>query len=144
MLQACRELGAAFVAFSPVARGFLTGKLRDVSGLGADDIRKSMPRFEPATYAANLRLLGGYEALAQEAGCTPAQLALAWLLARGEHVIPIPGTTSIPHLDEDMVAADIVLDASVVARLDALINHETVNGPRYNAAAQSQVDTEEF
>ncbi|HCE94386.1 MAG TPA: aldo/keto reductase, partial [Acidovorax sp.] len=93
VLDACRELGVAFVAFSPVARGFLCGGLTDVSTLDAKDIRRAMPRFAPEAYAANLKLLDGYQAIARDVGCTPAQLALAWLLHQGEHIIPIPGTT---------------------------------------------------
>jgi len=144
VLQACREIGAAFVAFSPVARKFLTGTLRDVGGLDAKDIRRSMPRFEPELYARNLNLLDGYADIAQAAGCTPAQLALAWLLHRGEHVIPIPGTTSLAHLAEDVAAASIQLDAPTITALDELINQRTVSGARYNAQSASEVDTEEF
>jgi aryl-alcohol dehydrogenase-like predicted oxidoreductase len=144
VLDACREIGAAYVAFSPLARGYLTSRLRDVSVFEATDYRRGMPRFEPATYAANLGLLGGYVAIAEEVGYTPAQLALAWLLARGEHVIAIPGTTSATHLDENLGAATVELDAPTMARLDALINRHNVVGARYNAATQAEVDTEEF
>ena len=97
VLDACRELGAAFVAFSPVARGFLCGDLTDVSTLDAKDIRRAMPRFSPDNYAANLKLLPAYKAVARDAGCSPAQLALAWLLHKAPHIIPIPGTTSVEH-----------------------------------------------
>lgn len=144
VLEACREIGAAFVAFSPVARGFLGGELRDVSTLEAKDLRRSMPRFEPANYAANLKLLDGFVAIAAELQCTPAQLALAWVLSRGEHVLAIPGTTKRAHLRDNVAAADIGLAASTLARLDALINQRTVVGGRYDAAAQAGVDTEEF
>lgn len=142
-LEACRELGVAFVAFSPLARAFLTGALRDVGTLDAKDIRRQMPRFEPAHYAANLKLLDGHGELAREAGCTMAQLALAWLLHRAPHVIPIPGTTSVAHLAENLKAGDVALTADQVARLDALINQRTVAGPRYSAATQAEIDTEE-
>jgi len=144
VLEACREIGAAFVAFSPVARGFLGGELRDVSTLEAKDLRRSMPRFEPANYAANLKLLDGFVAIAAELQCTPAQLALAWVLSRGEHVLAIPGTTKSAHLRDNAAAADIGLAASTLARLDALINPRTVVGGRYDAAAQAGVDTEEY
>ena len=162
VLDACRELGAAFVAFSPVARGFLCGELRDVSTLDAKDIRRAMPRFAPDAYAANLALLDGYQAIARDAyaanlqlldghaaiarelGCTPAQLALAWLLHKAEHIIPIPGTTSVAHLQDDLGAVDVRLDAATMARLDALINERTVVGSRYNAQSASEVDTETF
>lgn len=144
ILEACRELAVTFVAFSPLARAFLTGTLRDVSGLADNDIRRRMPRFQPDNYAANLRLLDGFEAIAGEVGCSMAQLALAWLLAKGEHVLPIPGTTSLDHLAGNAGAADVSLDADTVARLDALINQDTVAGPRYNAATQAEIDTEQF
>lgn len=144
VLDTCREIGAAFVAFSPLGRAFLTGALRDVSALEPKDLRRNMPRFEPAAYAKNLALLSGYGAIAKQLGATPAQLAIAWLLARGEHVIPIPGTTNPAHLHENLGAADLVLDAATVAQLDALINRHTVQGPRYDAASQAGVDTEEF
>ena len=143
-LAACRELGVALVAFSPVARGFLTGKLRDVARFDAKDIRRGMPRFQSENYAANLRLLDGYGALAAEAGCTPAQLALAWLLAQGPHVVPIPGTTNAGHLAENLGAAEVVLAPALVDKLDALINRHTVVGPRYSANTQAEIDTEEF
>jgi len=143
-LDACRELGTAFVAFSPTARGFLTGKLRDVSGLDPKDIRRGMPRFQGENFAANLELLDGYTALADETGCTPAQLALAWLLAKGGHIVPIPGTTSMEHLVENIGGASVTLAPAMLDKLDATINRRTVTGPRYNAATQAEIDTEEF
>lgn len=144
VLDACRELGVAFVAFSPVARGFLCGGLTDVTTLDAKDIRRAMPRFAPDAYAANLKLLDGYLAIARDMGCTPAQLALAWLLHKGEHIIPIPGTTSLEHLQDDLGAVNVRLDVATLARLDALINERTVVGNRYNAQSASEVDTETF
>ena len=144
VLQACRELGAAFVAFSPVARGFLCGAPLDIASFEPKDIRRGMPRFTPENFAANLKLLPAYHALAQEAGCSPSQLALAWLLHQGEHIIPIPGTTSVDHLSDDLAAVNVKLDASLLARLDALINQNTVAGNRYSAQANSEVDTEVF
>lgn len=144
VLAACRELGVTFVAFSPVARGFLCDAVHDVAAFDAKDIRKAMPRFEPATYAKNLELLPGYKALAREAGCTPAQLALAWLLHQGPDIIPIPGTTSEAHLRENMGAIGVKLDAALLARVDAHVNQRTVAGNRYGAQARVEVDTEEF
>lgn len=143
-LETCRDLGVAFVAFSPLGRGFLTGMLREVESLDARDIRRQMPRFQGETFVRNLCLLTGLEALARRAGATPGQLSLAWLLSRGEHVLPIPGTTSIAHLEENLGAAELRLDAALLAELDALINESTVAGARYNAATQAQIDTEEF
>lgn len=144
VLDTCRELGVAFVAFSPLARAFLGGELRDPATLAEKDLRRFMPRFSPETYAENLKLLDGYTKIANEIGCTMAQLALAWLLAKGDDILPIPGTANRQHLAENAAAADITLDADTVARLDALINEKTVLGPRYNAATQKEIDTEEF
>jgi aryl-alcohol dehydrogenase-like predicted oxidoreductase len=144
VLQACRDIGAALVAFSPTARGFLTGALRDVSTLDAKDIRRGMPRFYPEHYAANLKLLDGFARIAQDTGCSMAQLSLAWVLSRGVHVVALPGTTQTAHLDENLGAAAVSLDADTLQRLDALINRQTVSGARYNPATQTEVDTEEF
>jgi aryl-alcohol dehydrogenase-like predicted oxidoreductase len=144
VLEACREVGAAFVAFSPLARAFLCDALHDVSTLDPKDIRRTMPRFSPENYSANLRLLPAYKALAHEAGCTPAQLALAWLLHKGPHIIPIPGTTSVAHLHEDLAAAVVRLSSDLLLKLEALINQDTVCGHRYGAQSRSEVDTEEF
>ena len=144
VLQACRELGTAFVAFSPLGRGFLTGTLRDVTALEAKDIRRTMPRFSPAHYAANLQLLNPLQALAHEADCTAAQLALAWLLAQGEHIIPIPGTTRLDHLLEDLHAAHVTLGADILRRVSEAINQQTVTASRYAPATQMEIDTEEF
>ena len=143
VLQACRELGVAFVAFSPVARGFLCGEL-DVTAFDAKDIRRSMPRFSAQNSAANRQWMPAYVALAAEAGCTPAQLAIAWLLHRGADILPIPGTTSVEHLHENLAAADVQLNDGLLARLDALVNRHTVQGERYNAQGSSEVDTEVF
>jgi hypothetical protein len=144
VLQACRDIGAALVAFSPTARAFLTGALRDVSTLDAKDIRRGMPRFYPDNYAANLKLLDGYSAIAQEAGCSMAQLSLAWVLSRGDHVVALPGTTSRAHLEENLAADAVSLSDATLRRLDALINRHTVSGARYNPDTQAEVDTEEF
>ncbi len=144
VLSACREIGAALVAFSPVARQFLTGVLTDVSTLEPKDLRRSMPRFTADNYAANLKLLPPYVELARQAGCTPAQLALAWLLAQGDDVLPIPGTTQLSHLAENVAAGDLRLAPETLSALDALINQTTVVGARYGAQSQSEVDTETF
>lgn len=144
-LAACRELGVAFVAFSPLARAFLTDTLHDPeTQLEARDIRRQMPRFEPANYAKNLELLPEYRRIATAAAGTPAQLALAWLLAQGEEIVPIFGTRSLAHCDENIGAAALRLDRRVIKQLDALINRQTVAGPRYNAATQLEIDTETF
>jgi len=143
VLQACRELGVSFVAFSPVARGFLCGPL-DVAAFDAKDIRRTMPRFSPENHAKNQALLPAYNALAAEVGCTPSQLAIAWLLRQGDDILPIPGTTNVDHLMDDLGAADVRLSPEVLARLDALINPHTVAGDRYSDQANREVDTEVF
>ena len=142
VLDACRELGTAFVAFSPLARGFLTGTLRDTSGLPPKDIRLAMPRFQGENFTRNLGLLDGFSVLARENDCTMAQLALAWLLARAPHVVPIPGTTRFDHLAENAAAAGVHLLPGAFERADALINANTVSGPRYNATTLPEIDTE--
>ena len=143
VLKACEELGTTFVAFSPVARGFLCGPL-DIESFDAKDIRKSMPRFTAENYAANFKLFAPYQNLANEVSCSPAQLALAWLLHKAPHIIPIPGTTSVSHLLDDVGAADLKLNAELIGKLDALINEKTVQGNRYSAQANFEVDTEVF
>lgn len=145
VLDACRELGIAFVAFSPLARAFLTGKLTDPdTQFEPGDIRRGMPRFNSENYPKNLALLQKYRAIAEELGCTMAQLALAWVLAKGDHIIPIPGTKHSAYVEENWGAMEVDLSESQVARLDAVINRETVSGPRYNATTQLEIDTEEF
>lgn len=142
VLDACRELGVAFVAFSPVGRGFLTSTPPDVNALDPKDIRRAMPRFAPANYAHNLELLPAYNALAQQAGCTPAQLAIAWLLHKAPHILPIPGTTSVEHLHEDLAAADVKLSPEVMRQIDEVMHDRLVVGNRYNDQANREVDTE--
>ena len=144
VLEACRQSGTRFVAFSPLARGFLTNSLRDVDSLVEMDIRNNMPRFHKENYEKNLELLDDYIAIAKEIGCTPAQLALAWFKSKGDFIVPIPGTRSVQHMQENLNADSIRLNDDVVDRLDALINQNTVHGPRYSSAQQAEIDTEEF
>jgi hypothetical protein len=103
-----------------------------------------MPRFQPAHWPVNARLLPAWRALAAEATCTPAQLALSWLLSRGGHVVPIPGTTSLTHLRENQAALGIDVDPGLLARAGDLIDTSTVSGPRYNEANSAEVDAESF
>ena len=144
VLDACRELGAGFVAFSPLGRGFLAGRIGDMGALPADDIRHGMPRFQGEALQANLQLLPAVHALARSLGCTPAQLALAWLLAQGEDIVPIPATTRLDRLEENAGADDVRLDEETLERLDELFAPSRVVGPRYNAATQADIDTEEL
>jgi aryl-alcohol dehydrogenase-like predicted oxidoreductase len=143
LLEACRQVGATLVAFAPLGRGFLADAIDDPQRLPPRDIRRNMPRFQPPHFDANRRLLVTYRELAREAGCTPAQLALAWLLRRSPDVVPIPGTTSLIHLEENTAATGRSLDAGLVARLEALINPDTVSGARYPSETLLEIDTEE-
>ena len=143
-LAACRELGIAYVAFSPLGRAFLTGALQDVASLVPGDIRTAMPRFAPAAYSRNLQLLAPMQTIAQEAGCTLAELAIAWVLHQGEHIIALPGTTSVAHLHEDLRGGTVALNAQTLAALDALFPPEAIVGERYAPQGQREVDTEKF
>jgi len=144
VLDACKEIGSAFVAFSPLARGFLTDVDIVPGNFAEKDIRRRMPRFQAPHFAKNIRLLPQYRQIAKDAGCTPAQLALAWLLHREPHIHVIPGTTSVQHLEENVKAAEISLDEQTIRALDELINPTTISGPRYNATTQTEIDTEEY
>src|SRR5690606_26808177 len=107
-------------------------------------LRRNMPRFAPEVYAENLKLLTEYRQVADEVGCTPAQLALAWLLHQGSEVIPIPGTAKVEHVIDNAAANGIQLDNATIAKLNSLINQQTVKGKRYNEQSESEVDTEAF
>jgi len=143
-LEACRELGVALVAFSPVARGALGGELRDPAALPRDDLRLTHPRFSAENWPKNLKLIDGFNALAAEAGVAPAQLSLAWVLSRGDHVHAIPGTTSLAHLEENLKTLEVSVDQDILDRADALINQRTVSGHRYPEGMRKTIDTEEF
>ena len=129
LLDTCRELGIAFVAYSPLGRGFLTGRYRSIDDLAPDDWRRNNPRFQGANFQKNLDLVGKVEQLAKSKGSTPAQLALAWLLSRGEDIIPIPGSTRIERVRENAGATSVKLSAEDIRSLDALA--PTVAGERY-------------
>ncbi|KCZ95050.1 aldo/keto reductase family oxidoreductase [Hyphomonas hirschiana VP5] len=145
VLEACRELGVALVAFSPVGRGFLADPPADPASFHATDMRRSMfPRFSDENYAGNLPLLDTARVVAAEAGCRVAQLAIAWTMAMGDHVLPIPGTRNIAHLEENHAAAGVRLTAEQVARLNAAFSPERAVGPRYSPAGQASVTTEMF
>ena len=144
VLDTCRELGITFVAFSPVARGVLANGVRDVAALHERDLRRTMPRFADENWPLNLALVDAFNAIAAREGVTPAQLSLGWVLAQGEHIVAIPGTTSRAHLAENIERQDWVMPTRLAAELDALINRNTVAGPRYGAAMQATIDTEAF
>jgi aryl-alcohol dehydrogenase-like predicted oxidoreductase len=144
VLEACAELGVALVAFSPVGRGALAGLLRDPATLEEQDLRTKMPRFNPDNWPHNLALIDQLAALAAEAGVTAAQLALAWVLSRGDHVHVIPGTTDLQHLADNHAAWTLDVPQAVLDRAGALLNEHTVHGHRYHDAIRPTIDTEEF
>ena len=144
VLEECRRLGAALVAFSPLGRGFLSGRLHRAADLVEGDIRRTMPRFQSPNFEENLRLLDPLAAIAAEAGCTRAQLALAWVLARYPQVLAIPGTTSERHVVENCGADAIRVSTATLARLDELLPPGKASGARYPPATQVENDTEEF
>ena len=144
VLEACRTLGITFTAFSPLGRGFLAGAMTSASALLDGDIRRTMPRFQSPNFEENLRLMAPLDAIAAEAGCSRAQLVLAWLLGRGSHVVVIPGTTSERHLLENCGAHAIRLSAATTAQLDALLPPGKVAGERYPPATQVENDTENY
>ena len=144
VLATCAELGTTFVAFSPVGRGSLCATLRDPAALPDGDIRKKWPRFVGENWVANLAQIDAFAAIAADAGVTAAQLALGWVLAKGDHVVAIPGTANIAHLEENIARSDWRPDAAAAAKIDALINERTIAGPRYPRAMQATIDTEEF
>jgi len=144
VLAECRRLGITLVAFSPLGRGFLAGAIQSPAELHAADIRRTMPRFQAAQFAQNAALLAPLGAIAARVGCTRAQLAIAWVLAQGDHVIAIPGTTKVAHLEDNHGAGAIELDAATLAELDALFRPGSIAGERYPPATQAENDTENF
>jgi aryl-alcohol dehydrogenase-like predicted oxidoreductase len=138
ILPTCRELGIAFVPYSPLGRGFLTGKIKSTTDLAESDFRRKMhPRFQPGNFAKNLQIVGTVEKLALEKGCTPAQLALAWVLAQGTDVIPIPGTKKVQYLRENVQAVNVRLTPDDIQRISDALPKGVASGERY-AAAQMQ------
>ncbi|WP_284124354.1 aldo/keto reductase [Parerythrobacter aestuarii] len=144
VLETTRELGIALVAFSPVARGALGGELKDPQALGEKDLRRSHPRFNEDNWPKNLALIEEFDALAAEGGLEPAQLALAWVLAQGEHVHAIPGTTSIEHMRENFAGGSVAVSSDVLAKASGLINQQTVSGHRYPEVMRNTIDTEDY
>ena len=142
VLAKTREIGAAFVAFSPVGRGFLADAIHDRSQLPVGDFRRGMPRFSAENLPANLAMLDRFKAIAASAHVTPAQLAIAWGLAKGPHIVSIPGTTNPDHLVENLAARDVALDAATMAAVDGIAAE--VAGARYPPAVQAEIDTETF
>jgi aryl-alcohol dehydrogenase-like predicted oxidoreductase len=137
ILPTVRELGIGYVAYSPLGRGFLTGQIRRIEDLAEDDYRRSSPRFQGENFQKNLDLVQEIETMAQEKGCRPSQLALAWLLAQGEDIVPIPGTKKRSRLEENVGALDVRITAEDLARIDSILPSGAAAGARY-AAPQMQ------
>ena len=140
ILPTCRELGVGFVPFSPLGRGFLAGTVRSLEGLPADDFRRGLPRFQPGNLDRNLLLADQLRAIASDKGWTPAQLALAWVLAQGDDVVPIPGTKRRKYLEENVAAVDLRLSRADLDTLGTLFRPASISGERYPAASLAQVD----
>jgi aryl-alcohol dehydrogenase-like predicted oxidoreductase len=139
-LPVCRELGVGLVAYSPLGRGFLTGAIRSTDQLDPGDWRRHNPRFQADNLPANLALVDAIGQIAQERGCTPAQLALAWLLSRDPHIVPIPGTRRIERLEENAAATAITFSEGEQRRIDEVLAQQTVAGTRYPAAGMASVN----
>jgi aryl-alcohol dehydrogenase-like predicted oxidoreductase len=134
VLEACRTRGIGFLAYSPLGRGFLTGQFKKFEDLAADDYRRFSPRFQGENFQKNLDLVTRVQELAAAKGCTPSQLALAWTLAKGPHVVPIPGTKRRTYLEDNLGAAEVVLSAAELAKIDAIFPLGSAAGQRYPAA----------
>jgi aryl-alcohol dehydrogenase-like predicted oxidoreductase len=144
VLEATREKSGALVAFSPTGRGFLTGAISAPDELMDTDLRKSMPRFQGKNFERNRILYRRFEQIARDVGCTPAQLSLAWVVSRGEHVVAIPGTTSLKHLEDNFAALTLALPNDAAAAIDALFAPDQVAGDRYSAVTLAEIDTEQL
>ena len=135
ILDTCRELGIGFVPFSPLGRGFLTGKIQSPDQFGANDFRSSLPRFSAENMAANAAVVKLLEEMAADKGVTAAQLALAWVLHQGDFIVPIPGARKIPHLEQNVAATEITLSAEEVKTLGDMLAPEKFSGARYGQQA---------
>jgi aryl-alcohol dehydrogenase-like predicted oxidoreductase len=140
VLPTVRELGIAYVAYSPLGRGFLTGQFKSPDDFAEDDFRKNHPRFQGENFQKNLELVREVEKMAEEKGCTTAQLALAWVLAQGKDVIPIPGTKHVKYLDENIGALDVTLGDEDLKRLDAILPPGAAAGQRYQERGMASVN----
>lgn len=144
VLKACGELGTTFVAFSPLGRGVLANAVTDPEAMADNDFRSSMPRFLQQNWPHNRQLIEQFNVIARQQGVTPAQLALAWVLSRGDHIVAIPGTGNIAHMEENIGRCNWQPEQTVLDQLDQLINQHSVAGHRYSEAMRQNIDTEEF
>ena len=140
VLPTVRELGIGYVAYSPLGRGFLTGQFKSPDDFADDDFRKFHPRFQGENFKKNIELVGEVEAMAREKGCTAAQLALAWVLAQGEDIVPIPGTKHVRYLDENIAALDVRLSDDDLKRLDDILPPGAAAGTRYHERGMETVN----
>ncbi len=139
VLQTCEKLGIGFVPYSPLGRGVLTGAIKSPDDFASDDFRRDNPRFQGENFKKNLALVDKVRELANAKGCTPSQLALAWVLAQGEHIVPIPGTKRIKYLDENIGALDVVLTDKELAAIDAAFPPDAAAGERYASASMRRL-----
>jgi aryl-alcohol dehydrogenase-like predicted oxidoreductase len=140
VLATCRELGIGFVAYSPLGRGFLTGQIKRFEDFAPDDFRRNSPRFQGENFQKNLDLVKKVEELAQKKRCTPSQLALAWVLAQGEDVVPIPGTKRVKYLEENLGALDVKLTPEDLIEIDRVLPKGAFVGQRYSEPAMRMID----
>lgn len=140
LLATCEELGIGFVPYSPLGRGFLSGEIKSVDDLAEDDFRRSNPRFQGENFQKNIELVDAVAEIAKDKGVTAAQLALAWVLAQGDHLVPIPGTRRIRTLEENAAAVDVVLGADDLARIEAVFPKGAASGHRYAEAARAALN----
>jgi aryl-alcohol dehydrogenase-like predicted oxidoreductase len=140
ILPTLRELGIGFVPYSPLGRGFLSGKISSPDDFAADDWRRNQPRFTGENFYQNLKLVDRIKEIAQNKGVTPGQLALAWLLAQGEYIVPIPGTKRPAYIEENVAAADIVITKAEMAQIEAAATKEAIAGERYSASLMTTVN----
>jgi aryl-alcohol dehydrogenase-like predicted oxidoreductase len=140
VLATCRELGIGFVAYSPLGRGFLTGQIKKYEDLAEDDFRRQNPRFQGDNFAKNLQLVDRVTQMAKQKGCTPGQLALAWVMAQGDDIVPIPGTKRRAYLEENLAAERVTLSKQDLAAIAELAPKGVAAGERYAAAAMPSVN----
>jgi aryl-alcohol dehydrogenase-like predicted oxidoreductase len=140
VLPACRELGIGFVPYAPLGRGFLTGQIKRIEDLTGDDFRLTTPRFQGENFQRNLELVGRLKEMATEKGCSPAQLALAWVLAQGEGIVPIFGTKRRTYIEENIEGLKVELTAEDLRRLDEIVPPGAAAGARYDEVGLARVD----